>query len=199
MRSLLPLFRHGTAASLVLLGATFLLPRPAVSDVQLAFDPPNGIIPMIVVDDVCEPSDDTLMVRITVDDQALDLKGFSLVFDFDPLVVTPVSVQAGSLLVAGGCANHFFDHLNAAAPGDSIAIDGAWLGCSVAGPGAIAEIRFVGVSHGNSQLHWRALTLRDSQNEDIAHQVQDGVIDVVCPTSVTRHSWGQVKAIYRSP
>ena len=195
----LPRFFHRVAAGLACLGAIVLLPCSAVSDVQVAFDPPTGLITMLVVDDVCVPGDDTLTVRVTVDAEALDLKGFSLVFEFDPLVVDLESVEPGSLLVAGGCANHFFEHLNSSAPGDSIAIDGAWLGCSVSGPGVIAEIRFTGLNPGTSPLLWRTTTLRDSQNADIVHSGQDGLIEVLCPTSVVRSSWGQLKAVYRSP
>jgi hypothetical protein len=187
------------AWAILLLGSLGLAPRPAVAQVHVAFDPADGFITMAIEDDECVPSDDTLSVAITVDDAALDLKGFSLVFELDPLVVAAVSVAPGSLLVDGGCADHFFAHLNAGAPGDSVAVDAAWLGCATAGPGDLAEIRFVGLQHGVSPLTWRSITLRDSQNADVAAVGDDGQIRVTCPTSVGRTTWGRMRAVYRAP
>ncbi|MFN0149136.1 MAG: cohesin domain-containing protein [bacterium] len=152
----------------------------------LAFDPPSGVI-------VC---DETLTVDVTIDASVTDLRGFTLVFEFDPAIVAPVSATAGALVTGAGCPN-FFTWLNAAAIGDSIAIDGATLGCSVAGAGSIAQLRFVGTGIGTSALDCRSGSMRDSQNAEIPFTCVPGTIEYSCQTPVESETWGRVKALYR--
>lgn len=152
----------------------------------IAFDPPGGEI-------VC---DDTLAVDVTIDGTVADLRGFTFVFEFDPAIVAPVSATAGALVTGAGCPN-FFVWLNAAAIGDSIALDGATLGCSVSGPGPIARLLFVGVGIGASGLGCRSGAMRDSQNAPIPFDCAPGVITHSCLTPVEPATWGRVKALYR--
>ena len=90
---------------------------------------------------------DTLDVDVTIDASVTDLRGFTFTFEFDPSVVLPIDVSAGPLETGAACGN-FFTWVNAAAIGDSIYVDGATLGCSVAGPGSIIQLRFITVTHG---------------------------------------------------
>jgi len=152
----------------------------------VAFDPPSGVI-------VC---DEILNVDVTIDASVTDLRGFTLVLEFDPAFVAPISATAGALVTGAGCPN-FFTWLNAAAIGDSIAIDGATLGCSVAGAGAIARLQFVGTGIGSSALACRRGDMRDSQNAPISFTCTTGSIEHSCQNPVESRTWGRIKALYR--
>jgi len=138
---------------------------------------------------------DTLVVSVSVDASVSDLRGFSWAIEFDPSIVMPIAVTAGSLVSGAACPN-FINWLNIASVGDSIAVDGATLGCSVNGPGNIVDIKFVGVGFGISPLHWRRSELRDSLNMPIAHTCSDGSI-TRSPVAVEVVPWGRVKRGYR--
>jgi len=173
------------AGVLVLLAAAFAPGAEAVAVVT--FSPLNGVI---------NGPADTLTVDVTVDAGAVDLRGFTFVFEFDPAVVAPVSVDAGPLVTGAACP-HFVNWLNEGAVGDSISVDAATLGCSVSGPGAILRMKFVGVEQGLSPIACRSGEMRDSANQPIAHTCLDGTILYVGPTAARPSSWGKVKCVYR--
>ena len=177
MRSL----RLLAAAGLLMLavGAT------AQTPVTVSFDPPSGTI----------PCDETLLVSVVVDAAATDLRGFSLELTYDDSVVEPVAVTAGSLL-AGAACDHFLTWLNPGTPG-MIAVDGAALGCSVVGPGAIVTIEFAGLVDGTSPLECLSGILRDGDNAPIDYTCVPGTIAYSCPVATTPMSWGALKAWYR--
>lgn len=158
----------------------------AAADATVTFDPLNGIF----------TGTDTLTVQVTVDAGAVDLRGYTMVLEFDPTIVLPISVEGGSLLTGAACPI-FFDWLNESAVGDSLEIDGASLGCSIDGPGNVVEMKFVGVTVGVSPLTCRSLELRDSLNATIPSSCVDGTIEYRIPIAVTNQSWGRVKAGYR--
>jgi len=158
---------------------------PAVSDVGINFIPPDSTVIA-----------DSLTVLLTVDDQATDLRGFSMVLDFDPAVVTPLAVEPGSLLVNSGCP-YFLNWLNPVAYGDSLLIDGASLGCSVVGPGDLVRIRFQCASIDTGTISCRSVDLRDSVNQPVASTC--GSAELRCvqpPISVEGTTWGRVKSWY---
>lgn len=179
----------GAALALAISGAASL----AFADVQLGCDPPDGII----------EGSGTLAVHVTVDAAAIDLRGFSLVLAFDRTVVEVDSVYAESLLVSAPCPYFFRWFEDAAA--DSVAFDGATLGCSTSGPGTIVTIVFraLPLSEGQafaiSPLGWRTAVLRDSANRTIPTICLPGYIMVLHPVSVEPATWGRTKAAYRSP
>lgn len=173
--------------------AAVLLGRaaPANADITLGFVGPDSCV-----------AGDTLTVLVTVDDQATDLRGFSLVVKFRPDIV--VDVRPGSLLLSSGCP-YFLDWLNpaAVAAGDSlIAVDGAGLGCSLTGPGDIVQLDFICEPPGPElpcedqyPISCDFVELRDSLNQSLDLTCIPGN---VCqgPISVTPTSWGRVKAWY---
>ena len=177
---------HGTLAMLAAFAWFVCAAAPSAAAV-VTFDPLNGVI--------IGPAD-TLTVDVTVDAGATDLRGFTFVFEFDPLVVIPVSVVAGPLETGAPCPR-FFTWQNETAVGDSIFADGATLGCSVSGPGAFVRMRFVGVQQGLSPLRCRRGEFRDSQNQPIPHTCESGTILYLGPTPATPASWGVVKSLYR--
>ena len=141
---------------------------------------------------------DTATVDVTVDGAATDLRGFSLVFEFDPNIVQPISVARGGLMTGAPCGS-FLSWLNIAAVGDSIAVDGATLGCSMNGPGSILRFRFVpGPFAGTSPLRCRHGLLRDSLNQPMAFtSVAGSLIHPCVPIEVAPRTWSQVKEHFR--
>jgi hypothetical protein len=141
---------------------------------------------------ICEiPVGDSIDVYITIDAPITDLRGFSTVFDFDPTILTPISVTKGALLT-GACPSSLI-WVNQAAVGDSIYTDGAGLGCSFNGPGTIVCVRFVGTMTGVSPLNWRDTILRDSLNQNIPHGCLPGSVNVISPVPVETATWGSIK------
>jgi len=148
---------------------------------------------------------DTLCVSVTIDAAATDVRGYSLVFEFDDGSVAFAGAFAGSLLTNAACP-HFFQIL--AADADSVWIDAAGLGCSFAGPGEIAELCFTGI---DCAVEGMPLTcrvdpdtlgapgrvIRNGLNESIPYGVVDGTIVVDCAIAVESRSWGRTKAHYR--
>ena len=183
--------RKGVAGAGLL--AAILLARDASAVVTISFEPQNGVI----IESV--PAD-TLTVVVSAEAGADTLKGFSLILEFDPAYVTPIAAEAGSGLEGPGCDAPFFAWLNAGAIGDSIAVDGAALSCFVSAPGALAEIKFVGVpgSYGISPLACRMVRLRGPRNQVLADSCVAGTIEhkpVVI--GMDPRSWGRVKGLYR--
>ena len=174
--------------------AVLVIPSRAFADLTLSFDPLNGVITEAA------PAE-TLTVALTVDAGADTLKGFSLVLEFDPTYVQPIGVSPGPLMSSGGCTGTFLDWQNETAIGDSIAVDGASLGCDgMVGSGDMIEIRFIGVvgQYGVSPLACRTVRLRNQYNEVLAYTCNPGTIEhrpIIISTDA--ETWGRMKALYR--
>lgn len=136
------------------------------------------------------------VVDLWIDGTAGDLRGFSIVVEFDPVVVEPVAVQVGPLLVDAPCPS-FERWNNATAVGDSVWFDAASLGCSVSGPGPIARFRFLGLADGATPLQVRRATLRDGENQPIGWAALPGQLVVSCPVGQADRSWSTLKAGFR--
>jgi hypothetical protein len=165
-------------------------PAAALADVHLAFDPAIGII----------EGTGTLDVDVVVDAAATDLRGFSFVVGFDDTVVEVDSVFAGDLLAGAPCAHFLYWFEDASA--DSVAVDGAALGCSMTGPGSVVTIRFRALPRPGGDypvftaLTWRSAVLRDSNNDSIPTILHPGYIIVNGPIAVAPATWGRLKAPY---
>lgn len=165
-------------------------PAPAAVDsVHVAFEPALATV-------ACSTQ---VAVDITVDATAVDLRGFSLVVEFDPLLVEIDAVLPGPQINGGSCGTNFFFHSFYTAGDDSVGIDGATLGCSTAGPGAIARIVFRGLgTPGSTALLFRRHVLRDSTNATVPSLGDPGWIDVDCTIPVVPTTWARTKAEYRA-
>jgi hypothetical protein len=140
---------------------------------------------------------DTLDVDVNIDASVTDLRGFTFVFEFDPSVVLPIAASAGALESGAACGN-FFTWVNAAAIGDSIHVDGATLGCSVAGPGSIVQLRFITVTHGaTSPLTCRSGSMRNALNQEIPYTCSPGALDTCPGIGVEARPWTSVTRLYR--
>ncbi|MFO7652604.1 MAG: hypothetical protein R6X25_02165 [Candidatus Krumholzibacteriia bacterium] len=129
-------------------------------------------------------------------DATADVRGFSIVLEFDPDIVGPIAVTAGDLLTGAACGR-FFDWLNVSAVGDSVAVDAALLGCSGDGPGSLLRIVFEGVEKGTSPLRCRRCRVRNSLNESIPVDCVAGIITYEGPVAVEAAAWGALKRVYR--
>ena len=177
----------GAALLVSLLGA-----GPTLAQVHLAFNPAAGLI----------EGTGTLAVDVTVDAAAVDLRGFSAVVEFDPTVVEVLSVTPGGQITGAACPNFLYPFYTPGA--DSVAFDGATLGCSTDGPGAIVTIVFQALPRSldggypaTTPLVWRSSILRDGDNHSIVSVCDPGFIDVIRPISVDPMTWARTKAGYR--
>lgn len=134
-------------------------------------------------------------VDVMVDAGAADLRGCSLVIAFDDDVIRPLSVSAGSLMTGAACP-HFL-HWFGPAEADSIAVDVAALGCSVAGPGAVARLVFEGHAGGTSAITLRRGLLRTGLNAPIPFTAVDAQVQYDCAVADERASWGALKSRFR--
>lgn len=135
-------------------------------------------------------------VDVVVDPVA-DLRGFSMAIAFDPSLVAIDSVTVGSHVTGASCGSYFFHVFHT--PGeDSVAIDGATLGCSMTGPGTLATIHFRGLSlPGSTAVTFQKLLLRDGTNDSLGATGDPGWIDVSCTIPVVPTTWARTKASYR--
>ena len=180
----------GVPAIVATLLGVVLAAGPAPSSaatIAVSVDPPVSVF-------CC---DDTLSVYMSVDANAVDLRGFSLTLEFNPAIVQPVGVIPGELMTTAGCG-FFIDWLNSGAVGDSIFVDGATLGCSMVGPGRIVEMQFVGISGGTSPLSCRNVLLRDSENNELDKICFSGAITYEEPVAIEGRPWSVVKSRYRA-
>jgi hypothetical protein len=136
-------------------------------------------------------------IEVYIDDSIDDLRGFSMILAFDPELITPVTVEAGSLVTGAGCPHSLF-WVNPDGTG-TIEVDGAMLGCSIQGPGAILSIVFEAAEgvEGDTALTCQSLSLRDSQNVDIPAECSAATIEVTCAVNTHQAVWGTVKSLFR--
>jgi hypothetical protein len=171
------------AAAAVMLAALLLaLPAFSVSaDLSFECDPATCVF----------SGPDTLDAYVLVDGTATDLRGFSLLLEYDPAIIIPVAVEPAGLLNEA-CFFSFFPNTASG----TVAVDAAGLGCSVDGPGRIVKIRFTGVAMGVSPLRCLNSILRNSLNQEIPHTCPEGSIEYANPIPVERTSWTRLKVRY---
>lgn len=138
---------------------------------------------------------ETWTIDVNVDADATDLRGCSLVIEFDDAVIRPVSVTAGALVAGAACPN--FTYWFGPAAADSVAVDVATLGCSVSGPGSVARITFEGYAGGTSPVTLRHGELRSSLNASIPFTSVGAQVHYDCAVETQSWNWGSVKSAYR--
>jgi hypothetical protein len=142
--------------------------------------------------------EDAWAIDIWVDATAVDLRGLSLVIEFDPALVLPVAVEAGQLFIDAPCVS-VASWNNQTDIGDSVFVDIAGLGCSVTGPGPVARVYMAGLDDGTTPLVVRSVILRDSANQTIQATSTPSEITISCPVPVSDRSWTTMKEAYRKP
>ncbi len=143
---------------------------------------------------------DSLVVDINIDATVTDLRGFSLVLEFDDDIIRPIRVLPGAL-VSGAACPFFLQWLPYTAGDDSLAVDVATLGCSVSGPGSILQVVFMGESDGYTYISCRDANtrsrLRTGLNEAIPFTLPPIVVYQWCPVATRTIDWGGLRRMYR--
>lgn len=186
----------GAAALGSLLGLLlFTAPPRAAAGITLFFDPPDSMITLTM-------PPETLTVAFRIDTGADTLKGYSVVLEYDSTIVKAIDVAPGPFLAGGACDSSFFYWFGGAV-GDSVAVDGAALGClGRIGTGTLFEMQFIAVTTDSGQvspLTCRNVRLRNPHNDSLdVYTCEPGSIRVEFPPiSVEAASWGRMKALYR--
>lgn len=148
------------------------------------------------------PADTTVIVGDTFDIRMVttaftDLKGFSLIYRYDPAILQLVGATPGDVLTSSG--NPFTALLvpDYAAPADSAWYDAAMLIGTTSGPGILNFFRFKALVIGESALECRLVDFRDSQNVQTLPVCTPGRVVVVGPTPARPETWGRIKTLYR--
>ena len=176
---------HSVLAFSFALGLAALAASAAPAQTVVSLVPPSGYFQ-------CGQS---WTIDVTVDAGATDLRGCSLVIAFDNNVIRPISVSAGALVTGAACPN--FTHWFGPATADSVAVDVATLGCSVAGPGSVARITFEGHAGGVSPITLRSALLRTGLNAEIPYTAVNAQVQYDCAVSEEHPSWGSLKSRFR--
>jgi len=125
-----------------------------------------------------------------------DLKGFTLVFSFDPTKLRFLGVEPGDVLTGSG--NPFAGYLVPdAAPPDTVWYDAAMLAGSSSGPGILAFFRFQGLAEGESPVQCERVDFRDSNNVQTLPDCVSGLTRITGQTPARAASWGSIKTLYR--
>ncbi|MBD3348876.1 MAG: hypothetical protein GF400_06730 [Candidatus Eisenbacteria bacterium] len=139
------------------------------------------------------------LVEVAIDSMVRDLTGFHLLIDFDESVLDPTGVERAGLMTAygdtGETALYWSDE---GQPSDALFIDGAFLGGSVDGPGALVGLCFHAMSPGLTPLDFIEVEFRDLENNEIPVGSVPGIVEVTTQgSSVERETWGAIKDRFR--
>ncbi len=139
---------------------------------------------------------DVIQLRV-VGDAFADLKGYQLVFSFDPSRLQFLGALPGDVLTGTGRAFTTFVLPDAVPPVDSVWMDAAVLDGSTSAPGVLAYFQFAALALGQSPLTCLHVEYRNSANAPTLPECVSGVVHILGPTPVTPPSWGRLKVRYR--
>lgn len=125
-----------------------------------------------------------------------DFLGMTVEFTFDPAVITPVSIAAGSALQDAGCP-FFLDWVNSGDFLNSMQLDMALLGCTVPIDGPLVCVTLQGVGLGESPLTWLNVEVRDGNNENVLINTFDGMVVYDPAVGNTPVTLDALKSIYK--
>jgi hypothetical protein len=139
-------------------------------------------------------------VDVAIDGLVLGLTGFHILIDFDENLLDPTSVSAAGLMTSypGYPGTTVLYWSDTGQPSNSLLIDGAFLGGSVNGAGALVTICFHALSTGTTPLDFVVVEFRDLDNNEILVGSVPGVIEIESePNNVEVMTWGAIKSRYR--
>jgi hypothetical protein len=164
----------------------------------LSASPARAVTVSIAPSDTSVCPNDEFEVRAVVD-AFPNLKGFSLIYQYDPTRLLFLGATPGDVLTSSGnpyVANVVPDY---AAPNDSVYYDAAMLIGTTQGPGILAFFRFKALAPGITPLVCQLADFRDPQNVQTLPACNGALIEIVpvCATGSRHSTWGRVKMIYR--
>ena len=140
--------------------------------------------------------DDTFELNIQINGEITDLMGYSFTIWFQDMVLTVLNVSEGALPFYSGYQT-FFEWTNQGAVTNTISVNGAILGNTVSGPGALCTVTFQAIETGSAGIHFIESDLRDEVNNSIAHATKSGMVYVDWTIMANTGTWGAIKNLYR--
>jgi hypothetical protein len=123
---------------------------------------------------------DTVIVRLQVDGNSVNLKSFSVEIQNSPTVLrtSPLEITEGYLLPTSGLETFFW--VDFSPDSQTIYIDGAILGdgTEVNGSGILANIRLSAAGYGISELKITSLRARDAENMPLTYATEGAWVRV---------------------
>jgi len=160
-------------------------------------------IPSILADslyvspDSTEVSEGTIFtLEIWAPTDITELMGWDITVTFDPAVIEIQSVDEGWLPTTSSDTTFFWWFDQGAGTG-TVHVNGAILGTTVDGPGALFSITFEALSvDAETDVDIVFSELRNGVNESIAHHTRSGYVKVDKSVSVRSATWGAIKKRY---
>lgn len=139
---------------------------------------------------------DEFALRVTTTDFA-DLKGFDLLFSFDPARLQFLGADAGDVLTDPGGLFADYTLVSHGAGADTVLYDAAMLDGAAAGPGTLVSFRFKALAVGDTPIECQKVDFRDSDNAATLPDCSGAWVHVETATPARASSWGRVKTLYR--
>jgi hypothetical protein len=158
--------------------------------------PARAVTVSVVPADTSVYLGDEFALRIVTSDFA-DLKGFDLLFSFDPAKLLFLGAAAGDALTGTGRPYADYVVVTHGAGADSILYDAAMLEGVTAGPGILVYFRFKALAVGATQIQCQTVDFRDSNNDVTLPDCTGGLVDILSATPARPASWGRVKTLFR--
>jgi hypothetical protein len=173
-----------------------LLALAALALVLVSNAPARAVTVAVAPADTTVNVGDEFAVRIETSDFA-DLKGFDLLFSFDPARLEFLGTDAGDVLT--GTGRTFTDYALVAhgVSADSILYDAAMLDGATAGAGNLVSFRFRALVVGDTPIECQKVDFRDSNNAATLPGCTGGWVHILRATPARLDSWGRVKTFYR--
>jgi hypothetical protein len=160
-----------------------------------------GVIPVFsqvlsISPQTSAPSSELFDIKLNLDPQGAVVQGLNIEIDFDPAIVSLVSISPGDWYLTAGYPHFFYDYTS---PGCSaVHFSGSLLGGGSEAGDTVAIFHFQALAEGVTYLEFINLDVRDSENLPLesTHSTSDRIIiDSVIPN--TTMDLGRVKSIYR--
>jgi hypothetical protein len=174
-------------------------PLPALTALVLALfssAPARAVEVRVAPADTTINLTDEFALQIVASEFA-DLKGFDLLFSFDPAKLQFLGAGAGNLLTGTGRVYADYTLLAHGAVADTVLFDAAMLDGATAGPGILVSFRFKALAAGDTPIQCQKVDFRDSNNGATSPDCAGGLVHVLTATPVWAVSWGRVKTLYR--
>ncbi len=126
-----------------------------------------------------------------------DLKGFDVIFKYDPTKLRFLGADPGDVLTGPGYPFFAYVVPDFDAPADSAWYDAAVGVGSAHGPGILAFYRFKALAVGESPIQCEFVDFRDSANERYTPDCVSGLVRITAAVPVSPATWGRIKILYR--
>ncbi len=139
---------------------------------------------------------DPFLLRVEAD-AFNNLKGYDLIFQFDPTVLQLLGALPGDVLTGSG--DPIFGALvnEVSAPQDTAWYNAAMLIGATQTPGVLVYFQFKGILVGESLIECRRADFRDSDNVQTLPACTGGRVVVTSVVPAEPATWGRIKAQYR--